>query len=182
MWHWAVNRPFSLRQFSIYLEGMFLVYLFFSCLAVLGLRCFSARAFSKLQWAGAILIAAFSLQWLLLVQSTGSRQVGSVVWHTGSVTPRHVGSSGTRDWTRVPCIGRQILIHCSTRWVSKMNVFENTFPWLVNTSLCLLRHVNHWASCYVYVPIRVCRWLYNEMGVCMVCIGPYVIVRLCCCC
>ena len=54
MWHWAVNRPFSLRQFSIYLERMFLVYLFFSCLAVLGLRCFSARTFSKSQWVGAI--------------------------------------------------------------------------------------------------------------------------------
>ena len=32
----------------------------------------------------------------------------------GSVAPRHVGSSRTRDWTRVSCIGRQILYHWAT--------------------------------------------------------------------
>ena len=45
----------------------------------------------------------FSLQWLLLLRSTGL------------VAPRHVGSSWTRDWTRVPCIGRRILNHCASR-------------------------------------------------------------------
>jgi len=34
-----------------------------------------------------------------------------------SVAPRHVGSSQTRDQTRVPCIGRQILNHWTTREV-----------------------------------------------------------------
>ena len=38
------------------------------------------------------------------------------MWHTGFVAPRHVGSSWTRDRTRVPCIGR-ILNHCATREV-----------------------------------------------------------------
>ena len=33
----------------------------------------------------------------------------------GLVAPRHVGSSQTRAWTHVPCIGRQILNHCATR-------------------------------------------------------------------
>ena len=33
----------------------------------------------------------------------------------GLVAPRHVGSSQTRARTRVPCIGRQILNHCTTR-------------------------------------------------------------------
>ena len=32
----------------------------------------------------------------------------------GLVAPRHVGSSLTRDQTRVPCIGRWILNHCAT--------------------------------------------------------------------
>ena len=32
----------------------------------------------------------------------------------GLVVPRHVGSSWTRDQTRVPCMGRQILNHCAT--------------------------------------------------------------------
>ena len=39
----------------------------------------------------------------------------SNLWLTGSVAPRHVGSSQTRARTRVPCIGRQILNHCATR-------------------------------------------------------------------
>ena len=37
------------------------------------------------------------------------------LWRMGLVAPRHVGSSRTRDRTRVPCIGRQILNHCAIR-------------------------------------------------------------------
>ena len=77
----------------------------------------------------------FSLQWLLLLWSTSSRcagfsscgmqaqqfwLVGSRVqaqqlWRMGLVAPRHVGSSRPRAQTRVPCVGRQILNHCTTR-------------------------------------------------------------------
>ena len=35
----------------------------------------------------------------------------------GLVAPWHVGSSWIRDRTRVPCIGRRILNHCTTREV-----------------------------------------------------------------
>jgi len=34
---------------------------------------------------------------------------------TGIVVPRHVGSSRIRNQTHVPCIGRQILNHWTTR-------------------------------------------------------------------
>ena len=84
--------------------------------------------YSSLQCAG------FSLWWLLLLQSTGSRHAGfsscstraqqlwfagsgaqaQQLWLTGLVALRHVGSSQTRDQTHVPCIGRQILNHCAT--------------------------------------------------------------------
>ena len=37
------------------------------------------------------------------------------LWLTGPAAPRHVGSSQTRARTRVPCIGRQTLNHCTTR-------------------------------------------------------------------
>ena len=37
------------------------------------------------------------------------------MWHTGLVAPQDVRSSRTRAQTRVPCIGRQILNHCTTR-------------------------------------------------------------------
>ena len=37
------------------------------------------------------------------------------LWLTGLVAPRHVGSSQTRARTHVPCTGRQIPNHCTTR-------------------------------------------------------------------
>ena len=37
--------------------------------------------------------------------------------HPGLVAVRHVESSWIRDRTHVPCIGRQILMHCSSREV-----------------------------------------------------------------
>ena len=37
------------------------------------------------------------------------------LWLTGLVAPRHVGSSQNRARTRVPCIGRRTLNHCTTR-------------------------------------------------------------------
>ena len=78
--------------------------------------------YSSLQCVG------FSLRWLLLLWSMGSRctdfsscstQVQQLwlagsraqtqqLWCTGLVAPRHVGSSWTRARTCVPCIGRQI--------------------------------------------------------------------------
>ena len=64
----------------------------------------------------------FSLQWLLLLQSIGSRHAGSRVQAqklrcTGLVTPQHVGSIQTGDQTHVPCTGRWILNHWTTREV-----------------------------------------------------------------
>ena len=66
------------------------------------------------------------------------------LWLTGSVAPRHVGSSQTRARTRVPCIGRQILNHCATReapqscffkyslWKCWMDVFNLSWATLVS--------------------------------------------------
>ena len=70
--------------------------------------------------------AGFSLLWLLLLRSTGSRRAGfsscgsralecRLMWHMGFAAPRHVGSSRTRDRTCVSCIGRWILNHCTAR-------------------------------------------------------------------
>ena len=42
------------------------------------------------------------------------------LWCMGLFSLWHVGSSQTRDQTRVPCIGRRILIHCTTREVLKI--------------------------------------------------------------
>ena len=61
----------------IFNKFIYFIYLF---LAALGLRC-CARAFSSCDERGLLLLqcVGFSLQWLLLLQSTGSRRVGSVV-------------------------------------------------------------------------------------------------------
>ena len=57
----------------------------------------------------------FWLQWLLLLSSMGFRAQAQQSWHMGFVALRPVDSSQARDQTYVPCIGRQIPIHCSTR-------------------------------------------------------------------
>ena len=56
--------------------------------------------FLRLQCTG------FSLLWLLLLWSTGSRAQAPKSWHTGLSAPWHVRSSWTGNRTCVPCIGR----------------------------------------------------------------------------
>ena len=105
---------------SLSLSLSFFFWLCWVFIATQGLSLVAAsRGYSSLRCMG------FSLQWLLLLRSTGSRCVGfsscgtwaQQLWRTGLVAPRHVGYSRTRDWTRVPCIGRRILNHCATREV-----------------------------------------------------------------
>ena len=57
----------------------------------------------------------FSLQWLLLLRSTGSRATGSTVVLRRLRFSQHVESSWIKDRTCVFCIGRQILYHWTTR-------------------------------------------------------------------
>ena len=96
-----------------------------------GLRC-CTRALSSCGKQGLLLVAvrgpptavaspvaehrlqAHGLQqsWLM-----GSRAQAQQPWRMGLFAPQHVGSSRTRARTRVPCIGRQIPNHCTTREV-----------------------------------------------------------------
>ena len=121
--------PYYFYKF-IYLYIYFWLYQVFVAVCRLSLVA-ASRGYSLL-WC-----TDFSLQWLLLLWSMGSRRMGfsscgmqaQQLWLTGSraqvqqlwcmglVAPRHVGSSQTRDQTHVPCIGRQILNHCATREV-----------------------------------------------------------------
>ena len=64
-----------------------------------------------------VAVPGFSLRWLLLLQSTGSRVWAQQLWCTGLVTLWHMGIFLDRDQTYVPCIGRRILNHWSTREV-----------------------------------------------------------------
>ena len=90
-----------------------------------------SRGYCSLQCMG------FSLSWLLLLQSMGSRCTGfsscgtwaqqlwltgssaqaQQLWRTGLVAPWHVRSSQARARIHVSCVGRWILNHCATREV-----------------------------------------------------------------
>ena len=113
------------------------IYLF---LAALGLHC-CVRAFSSCASGGYSLLqcVGFSLWWLLLLRSAGSRRAGfsscttrslehrlSSCGAQGLVAPWHVESSRTKARTRVPCIGRRIRNHCATREVPVYTFKPNT--------------------------------------------------------
>ena len=100
----------------------------------------ASRGYALLRCSG------FSLRWLLLLRSTGSRRAGfsscgsraqwlwlvgsraqpQYLWRTGLVAPRHVRYSRTRDWTRVPCIGRRTPNHWATREAPLISTILNS--------------------------------------------------------
>ena len=112
-----------------FLKKLFLFVYFWRCqvfVAACGLSLVVAdRGYSSLQCAG------FSLRWLLLLPSTGSRHTGlsscgtwaQQLWCTSLVASRHVGSSRTKARTRVPCTGRRTPNHCAPREVSSLCFF-----------------------------------------------------------
>ena len=72
-----------------------------------GFSCFGGRDLDM--WAS--VVAA------LHASTLDSRVWAQQLWCTALVAPRAVESSRTRDRTHVPCLGRQILIPCTTREV-----------------------------------------------------------------
>ena len=61
------------------------------------------------------------------------------LWSTGFVAPRHVESSRIKDWMCVPCVSRQILIHCTTEEVLRHN--SNSHFKVSDIGI----HLNQWA-------------------------------------
>ena len=107
---------------------------------MLGL-CFCARAFSSCGERGPLFIAVRG-PLTIAASRCGARALDTQaqeLWHTGLVAPRHVGSSQTRAQTHVPCIGRRILNHCTTREVRVSGSYcSSIFNFLRNfhTVLC----------------------------------------------
>ena len=88
-------------------------------LAALGRHCCRWTSSSCSEW-GLLLITAHRL--LTGVASLGAEhrlqaRGPQQLQHTGLLAPWHVGSSWPRDQTRVPCTGRWILNHWTTREV-----------------------------------------------------------------
>ena len=77
----------------------------------------------------------------------------------GLVAPWHVGSSRSRARTRVPCIDRQILNHCTTREVFPLSCldfffFFNFYWGVVDLQCCVgFRCTAKWI-CYTYTYIH----------------------------
>ena len=97
--------------FLIYL--LFIYYFIFGCVGSLSL----CEGFLQLQQAGATLhhdARASHYRGLSCCGAQAPDTQAQQLWLTGPVAPRHVGSSQTRARTRVPCIGRQIVNHCTT--------------------------------------------------------------------
>ena len=129
----------------IYFLNLF-IYLFWLrwvLIAAHGLSLVAASGGHSSLWC-----TGFSLWWLLLLRSTGSRRAGfsrcdvrapqlwlvgsraqaQQLWRTGLVALWHVGSSRTRHRTPVPCIGRWILNHWVTREVPSFNFRSQGWP------------------------------------------------------
>ena len=96
-----------------------------------------------------LLCGGFSLQekWLLLLRSTDARREG---FHScGTEASRYIGSSQTRDQTRVPCIDRQILfflINLFFNWriIALQNCvgFCQASPWISHRYTCVSSLLN----------------------------------------
>ena len=95
----------------------------------------AAHGFSLVGRAGATLHCGFSLQWLLSLWIMGSRVLRlHALQYLDSVVMAHgplwrVKSSWTRDRACVPCIRRQVLIHCSPREVRDVLFFNTGWAW-----------------------------------------------------
>lgn len=69
---------------------------------------------------------SFSLQWLLLLGSTGSGAWAQWLWPTtGLVVPHHVEFSQIRNQTRVPFTSRQTPNHWATKEVPLEPIFTD---------------------------------------------------------
>ena len=97
----------------------------------------------------------------------------------GLVAPWHVGSSQTRAGTRVPCIGRRILNHCTTREVPKQYFFDLIFSsklWVFQPSHLLSVLWSSWGLIWA----QECPSGFAHLV--LILSGPDLIKQFCCLC
>ena len=126
-WYWHTGRrvdqwnKIENLETNTAIHGHLVFCFFFFLLVALGLCC-CAGAFPRgysLSWCPGFTMRYFPL-W-----STGSRHTGFSSCNMRAqqlslTAPRHVESSRTRDLTCVSCIGRWVLIHCTSREVQSV--------------------------------------------------------------
>ena len=77
---------------------------------------------SSFSWCGAQAPGTQAQQ----LQLPSSRAQAQSLWHKGLIAPKHVGSSQTRDQTRVSFTGRRILYHWTTREAQSWGYLKQT--------------------------------------------------------
>ena len=104
--------------------------------------------------------------WLQQLWLAGSRVQAQQLWYTGLVALQHVRSSQTRALTHVPCVGRWIFNHCTTREAPPTVIlFLLTSPF-ISVSICFIY------LCLLSV-------LGEYMLMCMIsssCIDPFIVI------
>ena len=134
----------------LFFKNIYIFVCFWLCWVFVGARglflVVASGSYSSLWCAG------FSLQWLLLLRSTGSRHVDSVVvahglQSTGSVVVGHGVSCSAacgifldQDRTCVPCTGRRILNHCATREVPVCEILYCRIHLMITSSSVLMQY------------------------------------------
>ena len=97
-------------------------------------RCVCTQVFSSCGKQGLLFVKVHGLL-IAIASRCGAQALGHVgfsscsTWahqymYMGIVAPKHVVFSRTRDWTCVPCIGRQILNHWTTREVPALSLLS----------------------------------------------------------
>ena len=120
----------------------------------------TSRGYSSLRCAG------FSLRRTLLWGIIGSMHTGFSICGARDLALQHVESSQTRDWTHVPCTGKQILIYCTTREFPVLQIFKfkkiDINCWQRYEEICALIHCcwKHsafwWAILYYLLKCKMC--------------------------
>ena len=117
-------------------------------LAVLGLHC-CVHAFSSCGEKGKLCCS---------VQASHCPGFSPVAWaleHTGSAALWHTGSSQTRDQTSVPCTGRRILSHWTTREVFPLHHIFRELIWTYWLDLVPSSKVNFSFTYQLYTLIKL---------------------------
>ena len=98
----------------VYFKSIEFKFIYLGC----GGSSFLCEGFLQLRRAGATLhhgARASHYRGLSCCRAQAPDAQAQQLWLTGLVVPWHVGSSRTGARTRVPCIGRRTLNHCTTR-------------------------------------------------------------------
>ena len=122
----------------------------------MGLWCWAQAFSSSREW---VLLFFVVCRFLLLqsmgprvhglqkLQLTGSRAWAQQLCCIGLVALKPVGSSWSRDWTHVPCFGRQILNHWNTSKCFILVLYlckSFRFPWWLSGEEPVCQCRRHW--------------------------------------